>query len=222
MSFQSIAALAVAAFAVAAPLSASAEVRYTYTGNAFDTIIDEPQPSGSYDSSMRVTGFFTLNAPLAPNLSNFPIEIADAMPTSLNDGRNTFSVPDGPPPFADVADLFVSTNSQGEITEWDFDQYQFVPGIEGALAWRIRTQSLGGVQEDFGALAECLLPGAELCGFHTDDIGSISNSPGTWTVTSSTPVPASSRGGQLGLVVFLIATGFMALWVAQREGEAAG
>jgi len=43
---------------------------YTYSGNPFDSFLDDdPKPADSYDNTMRITGSFTLPAPLASGLT---------------------------------------------------------------------------------------------------------------------------------------------------------
>jgi hypothetical protein len=217
MRLQSIAALAIMV-AVAVPLSASARVTYTYTGNTFDTFVDDTPPSGSYDSSMRVTVSFTVDAPLAPNIF-FPDILHSAQDVMLSDGRTTLTIQNVE--FFNASQ--VGTDSQGEIIDWVFDLGNFIRPVQGAQAAQITTCS-SNVCEDVGILVECLADSGggfcEQADIQVDE-GSVTSSPGTWTMTAI-PVPSSSWGGQLSIVAFLIATGFMALRAAQREGEAAG
>ena len=42
---------------------------YSYTGNLFATITDNTPPAGTYDNTMRLTGWFSIAQPLLPNLS---------------------------------------------------------------------------------------------------------------------------------------------------------
>ena len=86
---------------------AKALVIYSYTGNNFDTIDDFTPPAGSYDTSMSVSGSFTLAA-LLPSL--FPVTDirADVLSYSFSDGRQTLD--DGN---STVSNFIMSTASDG-------------------------------------------------------------------------------------------------------------
>ena len=96
------------------PGQASASVIYTYTGNNFDTIFDPDPPSGTYTTSMSVTGFFTLDSPLAASLPLTNI-FGDVQTFSFNDGRATLTHLDTLAIFA----FRVSTGASPQIVDWE-------------------------------------------------------------------------------------------------------
>ncbi len=98
-----------------------AGVLYSYLGRSFTTIEDSsPVPPGSYASSMSISGFFELAAPLSPNMSG---EItADVLDFSFTDGRSTLAQADlmvlGPDDSA-FKFFFVETGASGQIEQWN-------------------------------------------------------------------------------------------------------
>ncbi len=93
------------------PVPVQADIVYTYVGNLFNDIDDWTPPVGSYDTSMSVTGSFTMASALAPNLSNQGI-----LPNtfSFSDGRNLLTHTTS----LSSESFVVSTNSLGDIVEW--------------------------------------------------------------------------------------------------------
>ncbi len=83
------------------------ETIYTYTGNPFTTV------DGEFTTSMRITGSFTLDVPLADNLSGVQITPTDY---SFFNGIVT----DFKEPIAS-GDFFVSTNGTGAIDAWNIE-----------------------------------------------------------------------------------------------------
>lgn len=128
---------------------------YTYVGNPFTSV------TGTFTTSMRLTGSFTLNAPLADNLAGVQITPTDY---SFFDGIETDS---SSQPVSSM--FFVSTNATGAI-----------------VAWAIQTGGLAGIS----SCSNSVSPLPMLCGSATIDavatphgIASVEGSPGTWTVT---------------------------------------
>ena len=93
------------AFWIVKPSPASATHTYLYTGNNFDVFADDSRVPGEYTTSMSVTGFIVLDAPLGPNLpgeilqaasllSRFPMAVRrsltrDPYSTALSQQRRT-------------------------------------------------------------------------------------------------------------------------------------
>jgi len=87
------------------PVLAHADAIYNYTGQNFTTV------SGSYATSMSVTGSFTLASPLAPNLS---FDIITPVAFSFSDGVQTFTNSNTLAPVFEV-----STDASGHIDLWE-------------------------------------------------------------------------------------------------------
>lgn len=168
-------------------------VTYNYVGNTFTSITDAPQVGESYDTTMRVTGFFTVAAPLQPNLVDVNPTFIDA---SLNDGRLTNSISGGA-----YFGLGLSTDAAGNIIKWVFSSYW----ASGPVEYNIITQNGDGGQLDFAQISICTF----LCIFHNID-SALNHQPGTWSVTNvTTPVPAALP---------LFASGLAVLgWAARRR-----
>src|SRR4051812_35731289 len=125
---------------------ARADVIYTYSGLNFDTISDSSPPTGSYNTTMSVSGFFALANPLAPN---FPVSdiTANVLNFSFFDGRNTLT-----PLNVVFEDFRVATNSLGL---WSIDVATVADLrtlLLGQQAWSISTTS--GVF-DLGRINQC-------------------------------------------------------------------
>jgi hypothetical protein len=80
---------------------------YTYTGPNFDT------SSAPYTTDMSVSGTFSLDSPLAPDLEGADI-YADLSSWAFNNGVNSYS---SDTPINNQTVTF-STDSSGEITDW--------------------------------------------------------------------------------------------------------
>lgn len=117
---------ALAALALAMTLAqagpAQANVTYSYLGNPFSDVIDASFPTGTFDTSMRVSGSFELANPLAPNLAFTDIG-ADILIFTFSNGRSTLSSGD-----ADLSNFFfVQTDAAGQIVVWDLILQQSPP-----------------------------------------------------------------------------------------------
>jgi len=88
-----------------APTAAALEI-YTYTGNTYDSV------SGSYTTSMRITGSIQTPVPLGPNLILQDVS-AGILSYSFNDGLQTLA---GGTPAA--ASFLFSTDAAGVIVDW--------------------------------------------------------------------------------------------------------
>ncbi len=148
---------------------AVADVTYTYTGNAFDTIVsDDTPPSGSYTTSMSVDISLTLAQPIPANASNLVVS-DQVLAYSFSDGRHT--IDDG-----GTVLFAVSTDGDGEIVDW-------VATVESAVGPQsVDIGSNTNSDLDYGSVIE---------GGGTDAATATGNF-GTWeaTVVQPPPVPA--------------------------------
>jgi hypothetical protein len=97
--------------------SASAQVTYNYSGTHFTDV------QGTYTNTDFVQGSFTVASPLAANLSGATITpsaftFSDSHGTITNSSVGLF-----------INSFTVSTNSAGQITEWDIDVDLFSPEL---------------------------------------------------------------------------------------------
>jgi hypothetical protein len=67
-----------------------ATVIYSYSGKNFQTITDSQALPGSYATSMRITGSFTVDAPFPANAA-FGTLFVSPLSFSFSDGHDTFT-----------------------------------------------------------------------------------------------------------------------------------
>lgn len=192
---------------VSVPARASAI--YTYAGDPFTDVVDLPFPPGTFDTSMRVTGWFELADPLPADLPLTDIG-GDVLAFSFSNGRSTLT--NAGPGLATI--FFVQTNAAGAIDVWDVIlQQSLVLTPLGDHDTRIVTQNdtagllgLSGVQ-DLGALLMCdpaLVPRGLCSSF--EDSAFIDGSPGVWlSSTPPTAVPEPATAGLMALGAALLA-----------------
>jgi len=166
-----------------------ATVIYSYSGKNFQTISDSQALPGSYATSMRVTGSFTVDAPLPANAA-FGTLFVSPLSFSFSDGRDTFI--DSTTPF--LQSFIFSTGSAGEITAWQITlqdgNTNTLRGL-GSTAHQIFTHNQGpGLQEDTATLERCIntFNPDGLCVFFgtiASDSGENSGSPGVWMFNAS-------------------------------------
>jgi hypothetical protein len=180
--------------------SAQAVTTYAYTGNFFNVFATNDPPAGDYDATMRVTGFFSLADPLAPNLINQNI-VPDLLGFSFSDGRQTLTSADATPTL-----FSVSTDPAGTITGWGITvEKGNVPfdSQNPAAYFGIDTRSS---LTDSGKIDVCAVEAGGICSDRNDDVGGRFLAPGIWSVSeSAVPLPAAlplfAAGlGALGLI----------------------
>jgi hypothetical protein len=166
---------------------ASADVMYTYTGNAFDTF-----PTGaSCPPVCNVTGSFVVADSLAADLPEFTV--IDPISFSLISAGVTLT--DGEGQGTDSF-LGVATDSTGAIIEWSWVEV----GPASAPTARILTENVPG-----SVVADDVRLGTNAPPLVGPRLGQISNDPGTWKETAVAPEPAGLpllAIGLLGIVAF--------------------
>ncbi len=159
---------------------------YSYTGNNFNEITNDNPPAGSYDTTMSVTGSFTVVAPLL-NLSASTDISALVLSFSFNDGRQTLDHTN-----TSTAGFFLSTDVNGLPLIWGIELAINYP-FPALIYNRTIITSNSGLPVDFGVIRICdpasLTPDPCL-GTFTHDVGKVLSDPGVWTVTS-VPEPST-------------------------------
>lgn len=177
-----VAALAGLLLAASAAPPASAGVVYTYTGAVFTGLQDSDPPSGSFTTSMRVSGFVEVASEIPPFFAG------NLTPVSFwfTDGRNVFT--SEAPPGTVIFHDFV-TDGSGHIESWNvWLQQDSGPGDTR----RLLSGALGpGVGHDEGIIMVPFGEGSQ------GDAGWNNSQPGSWTRASTDvpglPVPGAFR-----------------------------
>lgn len=155
----------------------AATIVYQYTGNNFDTFPFTSAP-GAYDTTMSVTGSFTVQDTFVLPTTLTDIE-ADLLSYSFFDGRNTLTEAN-----SDVSVAFrIRANGSGQIIEWDIPLVSVPAAMSvGDEEYTVITKNFPGGAgniRDSGRVAECFDANPS-CTFNTD-LAQISANPGTWS-----------------------------------------
>jgi hypothetical protein len=159
---------------------ADAAVIYTYTGNNFTEITNHSDVF--YSTDMRLTGSFTVEVGLLPNLVDAAVN-----PSSFDffDGVTHLTQGD-----VDASSFFrLWTDSTGDITGWVVYLFRPLPptGIYNSYQ-EIFSQNQGAnTQRDSGTKAKCFVGTGPSCVSR-----GVSYTPGVWSVTGLPPTPPPS------------------------------
>jgi hypothetical protein len=212
--------LACAAIVVASmPAGVCASTVYEFTGLYFPAVSigDATPPADSYTTSMRVTGSFTVAAPLAANLPYQDIG-SSLLSFAFTDGRGTLNETNSTLPYPNLQ-FSVGTDGSGAINEWYIyvrDFYYFsTPTSVGAQQHRIilysYNKSPGHAYSTYAEIAECTsINSFNYCLSSNFDYATTAFPPsggGSWATSSpnTVPLPAAlplfaSGLGALGLI----------------------
>jgi hypothetical protein len=154
-----------------APLAIADSFTYSYVGNAYN------QFGGTFvcPPVCGITGSFTVAAPLTPNANYYFTPLS----FSFTDGLTVFA-----PSSVTKSDFGVVTNSLGQIVGWNMD-------------WQIPTDEMFSGTNPPGCVGCRVVDGS----FDPNiAFAEISDSPGTWTMSTSAPEPSSLLLLTMGLM----------------------
>ena len=192
----------------------AAAATYAFSGGNFVTA------TGTYTNAMRVTGQFTVDAALAPNLPSTDIT-AQVTGYSFNDGVQTLMQTNSRPIV-----FTIGTDAAGNINTWGVTVWATpVTTMIGGQVAGIDASFDGTVTTDAGFTdAQCnsIGPGGDCNGADTAvamNGGRIfllnPPTPGNWTCSDcavgAVAVPTLSGYAQVTLVLLLVAIGFVAV-----------
>ncbi len=167
-----------------APYPAGAAVFYSYAGTNFTNISDPDPPAGTYDTTMSVTGSFTVAAPLLSLPPSTDIS-ASVSSYSFGDGRQTLDNGNS------TVDVFrMSTDAAGSPSAWFIGLFAPFPSPTnvGDPFGAITTRNDAAIV-DVGRITNCTTVAGSGCTVSVQDRGSAFTT-GTWTVTPTVvPLP---------------------------------
>ncbi len=164
-----------------------ADVTYTYAGKKFT------QVNGNYTTSQKITGSFTLLAPLMPS-SIFTINLPVF---SFSDGTNKLNDQN----ISEFANRYLETDANGNIKYWSlvFSKYEPDPPKVFGKVRSIQTSHDNFSQIpsfDLGSIGMCLEVMGDLCtlsNWGNFDFGASFNA-GTWKISKSTASSSKTTG----------------------------
>ena len=190
------------------PQLAAASVVYTYTGNPYDRFETEGvAPPTPYDSSMSVSGYFTLDEPVGPNRTIDPTFLT---PTDWSIFDGTFILDPGNT--TSIA-FSLGTDASGVITSWYFfatsdpqvafgESYHLIGSSFDAGPFRL--------DGDLGNTSNCIEFGTADSCTNNNRNTAFADTPGSWTV-SPVPLPGAA---------WLFGSALVAIGVIRRRGRA--
>jgi hypothetical protein len=212
--------------ALLASASAFAATTYSYTGPAYTLA------TGTFNTSMHITGFFTTATPLTPNLSDVNIT-GQVTSYSFSDGINSYASSDAN---ARIFAFLVSTDASGNMTNWSIVLKLWETGTSPhsagdklsimrtrkSILWGDEdsavdyiTCSIVGVSSSSGVSDVCIV---EAAGTWLGD-ATTQNTTGSWTsqtAVTATSIPTLSEWGMI-LLSSLLAVGTMLTLRRKRQ-----
>jgi hypothetical protein len=181
---------------LAAPTSAAVVV-YTYTGNNFNFFNN----SGSgftgvtYAAGDHISGSLTLASALAPNLTFAAVTAIDF---SFTDGHHTFTPANTnfAPPYNSA--FYFSTNAVGVISDWSLRLID--PNVSASnpnLSALYSDKTPPVFARDEAYQTRCSSVSCNAADVLGSSGGTITNTPGTWTVETVTAVPEPQEWAML-------------------------
>ena len=187
-----MAALLLCGAMLVAPATSSGTTMYTYTGNFLGPDADCGCSFAPYTTSDSVMGFFTVNAPLADNLTNMTNVTGLVTDFSFSDGLQTFNESSSL-----MFEAFeVATNSSGAIDAWE---------VELGTGYGNVILSCNG---DLSGTDACSpgngwgVGGAADETFYSGSVGLNEGAPGTWTAAPEPSILVLLGTELLGLLAW--------------------
>jgi PEP-CTERM motif len=167
--------------------SALADTVYTYTGSTFTMGKTNSTPDPPFTTSDSVSGWFSVAAPLAANMSFGSVSL---IAYSFSSGIDTITHVDPSSYF----DFRVATDSTGAIDLWIIDLEGLITDPTFSAVGSYNNSSVYYLVDDFG------IRGGGVVGWNRND-------PGTWTSSTTDPSPATPEPSSL----ILLGTGALGL-----------
>jgi hypothetical protein len=164
--------------------AAHATTTYRYIGNPYTSIpSDDDPPSGTYTTSMRITGSFTVNQPL-PTMALTDIS-GLIVGYSFDDGRNVLTESNSVLQVSSVA-----IDGSGQLGQWNFivSRPYPVPASIGDIRRTIVSSNLAGSNADDSVNLEYCTSVQTVCVGSNVDWGRAFRNPGVWTAASTSTV----------------------------------